>query len=190
MRIPLARYLQDSGAKVYSLVASAPFSPLDIDLGLLARGEWDALRDRFRIWYLPEIKGQNDSTLWYIIARKLDQQSDILVYIHILPDPEPRAEGSDGGPSFTVGILSNDEVRARSTLGVILGIPPTFHRRSEVRLIERRWRTDPQASTRFAANVYSAMTAKFEEGGTTTSVRFQPSPDALAELKHHLGTWW
>ncbi|MDV3278274.1 MAG: hypothetical protein LYZ69_07395 [Nitrososphaerales archaeon] len=190
MRIPLADYLEGAGTKVYSLVASAPFSPLDIDLGLLARGEWDASRDRFRLWYLPKIKGQDDRTLFYATIRKLDQQSEVLVYMHIVPDLELTSEEREGQPSFTVGILSNDDVRARSVLSVILDCPPIFHRRTDVRLIERKWRTDPGAVMRFAANVYSTTRTGEGESGAPVGAKFQLSPDALTELKRHLDSWW
>ncbi len=171
-------------------MATVPFSPLDIDLGLLARGEWDALSDRFRIWYLPKVNGQDDSTLFYITIRKLDHQSDVLVYVHIVPDTETAYEDAEGRPSFTAGILSNDDVRARSTLSMILDCPPIFHRRTELRLIERKWRTDPSAVARFTANVHSTATAVLRESGPTVSMRLKLPPEALAELKHHLDTWW
>lgn len=189
MRIPLTRYLQGPGAKVYSLVASNPFCPLDIDLGLLARGEWDASTDRFRLWYLPKVKRHDDRTLFYATIRKLDRQSDVLVYMHIVPRTGQTNEGR-GSPSFTVGILSNDEVRARSTLGAFLDCPPTFHRRTEVRLIERRWRTDPEAVIRFTANVYSTAAPEQSENHAPVSAKFQLPPGAMTELKHNLETWW
>jgi len=44
LRIPLEAYLQDTKAKVYSLVVDVPFSPLDIDLGHLARVNGTPLR--------------------------------------------------------------------------------------------------------------------------------------------------
>jgi hypothetical protein len=49
MRIPLDSYLQRQGAKVLSLVVDAPFAPFGIDLDHLAKGEWNAKIDRFRV---------------------------------------------------------------------------------------------------------------------------------------------
>jgi hypothetical protein len=89
-----------------------------------------------------------------------------------------------------VGILSNDDIRARATLGVILGIPPVFHRRSEIKLVERKWRTDPETVMRFTANVLSAVTAKSGPGGDAYSVKAQLPADFLAKFKHNLDTWW
>jgi len=61
LRVSLGSYLQSDRAKVFSLVADVPFSPLDIDLGHLARGEWNPHTDRFRLWYLPEEAGEKPS---------------------------------------------------------------------------------------------------------------------------------
>ncbi len=189
MRVSLETYLQGGRANVYSLVATVPFSPIDLDLGLLARGEWDAVKDRFRIWFLPRIDGQNDTSLCYITVRKLDPEQEVLVYAHIVINLEVKAANANQ-PNFTVGILSNDDIRARSMLSVILGIPPAFHRRSEVRLVERKWRTDPETVMRFTANVLSAVTAKLEPGGEVYRVKAHLPPDLLAKVKHNLDTWW
>ncbi|MBI3116470.1 MAG: hypothetical protein HYZ12_03940 [Thaumarchaeota archaeon] len=183
-------YLQGGGTSVYSLVAAVPFSPIDLDLGLLARGEWDTVKDRFRIWFLPKIEGQNDTSLCYVTVRKLDPEQEVLVYMHIVINLEAKARGDNGQSNFTVGILSNDDIRARSTLGVIFGIPPVFHRRSEVRLVERKWRTDPETIMRFGTNVLSAFTAKLGPGGGAYSAKAQPPPDFLAKLKRNLDSWW
>jgi hypothetical protein len=39
MRVPLETYITEGGANVYSLVVAVPFTPIDIDVGLLARGK-------------------------------------------------------------------------------------------------------------------------------------------------------
>jgi hypothetical protein len=90
---------------------------------------------------------------------------------------------------FTVGIMSNDEVRARSMLNSMLGIPPSFHRRNELRLIERKWRGDPEAVMRFTANVHSAMTQGTPSGKAYT-MRFELPSSMMGELKRNLGAWW
>src|SRR5207253_4170057 len=111
MRFPLETYLNGKECKVYSLVASVPFSPLDLDLGLLARGQWDALRDRFRFWYLPKVDGQNgDNPVCYVMIRKFDREQDILVYMHVVVDLGAKF-GGDNQSLFMLGILSNDDVR-------------------------------------------------------------------------------
>lgn len=171
-------------------MAAVPFSPIDLDLGLLARGEWDTVKDRFRIWFLPKIEGQNDTSLCYVTIRKLDPEQEVLVYMHIVINLEGRARDENSQSNFTVGILSNDDIRARSTLGVILGIPPVFHRRSEVRLVERKWRTDQEAVTRFSANVLSTVTGKLGPEGKVYGLKAQPPPDFLAKLKRNIDTWW
>ena len=142
-----------------SLVAAVPFSPVDVDLNVLARGEWDALTDRFRVWFLPKTEGQNDKTSCYVMIRKFDRQQAVLVCVHVVANLEA-GEGGNGQRYFTLGILSNDDIRARAILGTFLGVPPIFHRRSEITLIERKWRADPATVARFASNVYSTVAAK------------------------------
>ncbi len=190
MRVPLETYLSGKTINVYSLVAGVPFTPIDLDLGLLARGEWDTVRDRFRIWFLPKAEGQNDTSLCYVTVRKLDPEQQVLIYMHIVINLEAKATDGDGHSNFTVGILSNDDVRARSTLSVILGIPPVFHRRSEIRLIEGKWRNDPETVMRFTANVFSAVTVKLGPGGGVSSLKAQLPTDFLAKFKRNLDTWW
>jgi len=70
--------------RVYSLVASVPFSPVDVDLNLLARGEWDASKDRLRVWFIPATEGQNDRPTCYVLIRKLDQRQGVLVCVYIV----------------------------------------------------------------------------------------------------------
>lgn len=188
MRVPLETYLRGPGAKVYSLVVGVPFSPLDIDLGHLARGEWNALSDRFRVWYLPREDGADEGPACYIMVRKFDPDAGVLLYGHFVVNLDACPERPR---NFTVGIMSNDEVRARSMLNSVLGIPPSFHGRSEVRLVERRWRGDPDAVMRFLANVVSVM-ARFPPNprGKAYTLKFTPPPGMMGELRHNLGIWW
>ncbi len=170
------------------MVVGVPFSPLDIDLGHLARGEWNMLTDRFRIWYLPEEDGGEGKASCYVMVRKYDPQDGVLLYGHMVVN----LEGQDGPGmerSFTVGIMSNDEVRARSMLNSMLEIPPAFHRRSEVRLIERKWRNDSDAVMRFLANIHSTM-AQMSPSGKVYTLRFDPPPGMIGEFKRNLGAWW
>lgn len=188
MRVPLESYLQGTGAKVYSLVVGVPFSPLDIDIGHLARGEWNALTDRFRVWFLPSEEGARGAPTIYVMVRKFDPNDGVLLYGHMVVNTDAK-EGSRNPRSFTVGIMSNDEIRARSMLNSMLEIPPSFHRRSEVRLIERRWRSDPEAVMRFLANIHSAM-AQLAPSGKVYTLKFEPPPGMMGELKRNLGAWW
>jgi hypothetical protein len=190
MRFTLETYLNGEECKVYSLVASVPFSPLDLDLGLLARGQWDAMRDRFRFWYLPKAGGQNDDNpVCYLMIRKFDPEQDILVYLHIVVDLSAKV-GEDNQSFFMLGILSNDDVRARSTLGTIFDIPPVFHRRSEVRLVEKRWRSDVEALTRFRANVYSVLAASRKTDDKLFTLNVTHSQDIFGKIKENVGEWW
>jgi hypothetical protein len=151
LRMLLEGYLRgETMTKVYSLVAAVPFSPVDVDLNILARGEWDAVKDRMRIWFLPRTDGPNDKPSCYVMIRKFDQRQAVLVCVHIVMNLDVGEEGDQ--PLFTIGILSNDDIRARAVLGVFLGVPPIFHRRSEITLIEGKWRDDPGAVMRYAAN--------------------------------------
>ena len=188
MRIPLQAYFQDTKAKVYSLVVEVPFSPLDIDLGRLARGEWNALTDRFRMWYLPRSDGAEERPVCYVMVRKFDPEDGVLLYGHLVVNLESRGAG-ERPRNFAVGIMSNDEVRARFMLNSMLDIPPSFHRRSEVRLIERKWRSDPEALMRFQANIHSTL-ARLEPTGKRYLLKFEPPPGMMGELKRNLGSWW
>jgi len=170
------------------LVAALPFSPVDVDLNILARGEWDALKDRLRIWFLPRSDGQNDRTSCYVMIRKFDRRQAVLVCVHIVMNLE--VGGKDGQPLFTIGILSNDDIRARAVLGVFLGVPPIFHKRSEITLIEGKWRGDPGAVMRYAANAYSVLTPRADPGGRVYSLKFEPPAGFMASLKPNLDTWW
>lgn len=188
MRVSLESYLHGSAAKVYSLVVEVPFSPLDIDLGRLARGEWNPLFDRFRLWYLPKEEGVEDRSVCYLMVRKFDPKDGVLLYGHVVVDVE------DGSPgvrkrSFVVGIMSNDDVRARSMLNSMVDIPPSFHRRNEVTPIEKRWRTDSDATMRFRANIHSAL-ALFAPSSKVYALKFEPPPGMMSELKRNLGSWW
>ena len=188
MRVPLEAYLRGPGAKVYSLVVGVPFSPLDIDLGHLARGEWNALTDRFRIWYLPREDGADDEDVCYVMVRKFDSKDGVLLYGHFVVSVDARPESPR---NFTIGIMSNDEVRARSMLNSILGIPPSFHKRREVRLVEKRWRSDQDAVMRFLANIVSATAQPApHSSGKVLTLKFEPPPRMMEEMKRGLGAWW
>ncbi len=190
MRVPLESYLSVNGAKVYSLVVEVPFSPLDIDLGHLARGEWNALTDRFRVWFLPTEEAGDSQPTCYVMIRKFDPQDGVLLYGHVVVNMGGR-QGAGNPPSFTVGIMGNDEVRARYMLNSMLDIPPSFHRRNEVRLVERRWRSDSNAVMRFLANVHSVMALLAPDpSGKVYTLKFEPPPGIMGELKRGMGAWW
>jgi hypothetical protein len=44
MRVPIQKCFHGEEAKGFSFVAEVPYAPIDIDLGHLARGEWNAAR--------------------------------------------------------------------------------------------------------------------------------------------------
>ena len=174
---------------MYSLVVGVPFSPLDIDIGHLARGEWNALTDRFRLWYLPgeERKGQ---PICYVMIRKVDHSEGVVVYAHVVANTGWKPMRA-GGCAFTVGIMSNDDVRTRVVLNSLLEIPPSFHQRKEIRVIERRWRSDPDATLRFLANVHSSMPRQGHgPEGKAYTLKFQPPPGMIEELGRNIGSWW
>ena len=190
LRVPLEAYLSKGAVKVYSLVVAVPFSPLDIDLGRLARGEWNALSDRFRVWYLPQDDGEGGRPTCYVMVRKFDPQDGVVLYGHMVMNIDGKTDG-EVPRIFTVGIMSNDEVRARSMLNSILDIPPSFHKRSEVRLVEHRWRDDPAAVMRFLANVHSALANLAPDpSGKVYTLKFEPPPGVMRQLTKNLGAWW
>jgi hypothetical protein len=189
MRIPLESYLQGRTSKVFSLVAEVPFSPLDIDLGHLARGEWNAQADRFRVWYVPSEKVDGDQTC-YVMVRKFDPEDGVLICGHFVVNLRG-AKAARSGFSFTVGILSNDDIRARAMLNSLLDIPPSYHKRNELRVVERKWRDDSDAVLRFLANVHSAlMNAVPDPGGRVYTLKFEPPPGMMDELRKGMGAWW
>ena len=190
MRVPLDAYLSMKGAKVYSLVVGIPFSPLDIDLGHLARGEWNALTDRFRVWLLLKEEGSESQPTCYVIIRKLDPQVGVLLYGHIVINTAEKPV-VENALSFSAGIMSNDDVGARFMLNSVLDIPPSFHRRSEVTLMERRWRSDPDAVMRIVANVDSAVTQMAPNpDGKVYTLKFEPPPGMMGEFKRGMGACW
>ena len=172
--------------KVYSLVAAVQFSPVDIDLNLLARGEWDATADRMRVWFLPKTEGQSDKISCYVMIRKFDRKQEAVVCVHIVPN----LGAGEGDDFFTIGILSNDDARARAVLGMFLGVPPIFHERTEISLVEDTWRTEPDPVMRFAANVHSVLASRSGSTGKFHEVKFEPPADLMASLKPNLDTWW
>jgi len=179
LRKSLEGYLGKEMPEVYSLVAAVPYSPVDVDLAILSRGEWDALSDRFRFWFLPGGPGEAKPSC-YVMIRKYDKEQGVLACVHITANLGHSGEDES---LFTVGLLCNDDVRARAMLGVFLAVPPVFHRRSEVRLVEKRWRSDPETLLRYAANVYSALAAAANPGGATYSLKFEPAEDIMKELR-------
>lgn len=188
MRVPLEAYLQETGARVFSLVAQVPFSPLDVDIGHLARGEWNPATDRFRFWYLPREDGEKPSC--YLMIRKFEPGDGVLLYGHMLVNLEAVPDSLDPR-SFTIGVMSNDDVRARSMLNSMLEIPPSFHRRSEVRLVEKKWRSDPDAVMRFLANVQSVMMSTAPNpGGKAYALKFEPPKGMMKELRRGMDAWW
>jgi len=190
LRVPLEAYLSMKGARVYSLVVGVPFSPLDIDLDHLARGEWNALTDRFRVWFLPKEDGNDGQSTCYVMIRKFDPRLGVLQYGHVVINTEGKP-GAEDSQSFTVGIMSNDEILARFMPNSMVDIPPSFHRRSEVRLIERRWRSDPDAVMRFLANIHSAITQMAPNpSGKVYALKFEPPRGMMGELKRNMGAWW
>lgn len=121
------------------------------------------------------------------MIRKLDQQQGILFCVHVVMNLG--AFPKDGQPCFTIGILSDDDVRARVVLGVFLVVPPIFHKRSEVTLKESKWRTDPGSAMRYLANVHSAMAAQ-KCSGEAYRLKFEPSVNVVASRKPGLDSWW
>lgn len=161
---------------------------MDMDVGHLARGEWNAATDRFRVWYLPGQQEAGEKPVCYVMVRKFDPHDRVLVYMHLVVNL-----GANGGAAddrlFTLGVLCNDDVRARAALNSMLDIPPAFHKRSSVKLVERRWREDPDATLRYMANVHSAMAAP-GPGAKGYVLKMEPPPGMIGELKRGLGTWW
>lgn len=187
MRVPLSAYPE---SKVYSLVARVPFTPIDFDVGRLARGEWNPLIDRFRIWFIPKIQGRDERAVCFFTVRKFDLESDTLVFMHVVPNLAATIQSDSSQADFDVGVLSNDDIRARSALGVILDNPPAYHRRREVRLIERRWRDDPDALMRFFANVQSLASLDPHASPASVKVNGPPTTEAMALLKDGMAGWW
>jgi hypothetical protein len=186
LRVPLEEYLGGKPTKVFSLVASVPYSPVDIDLNLLVRSKWNALGDRMRFWFLPKGEGRGDKSSCYFMIRKFDQEQGIVICVHIVANLDAGA----GQDLFTLGILSNDDVRARALLGIFLGVPPIFHERSELVLVEERWRTEPDPVMRFMANVHSALASMTDSGGKVYNLKIEPPADLLASIKPNLENWW
>ncbi len=180
------------GSAVYSLVARIPFTPVDLDIGRLARGEWDPLKDRFRFWFIPTIKKLGDGPVCNFTIRKFDPDGGVLLFMHLTANHDATIQEDQEADSdhFVLGILCNDDVRARAALGSVLDIPPSFHRRKEVRLIESRWRRDSPVTMYFLANVHSVMSAGSEGPRASFKVEGTASEEILATLKDGMKGWW
>ena len=191
MKVPLESY-PNPGSKVFSLVARVPFTPVDLDVGRLARGEWNALSDRFRVWFIPKIDGRDDRPLCNLTLRKLDPDGGVLLFMHITVNLDATyGESKHSRPEhFVVGILCNDDVRARTALGCILDGPPSFHKRRELRLVESRWRRDPHVLMYYLANIHSALSATSDGPRATLRVREEASDEILAVMKKGMTGWW
>lgn len=123
------------------------------------------------------------------MVRKFDQPEEALAVAHIVVN---LSETERARSSFTIGIMSNDDAMARNMLNTTLGIPPVFHRRDELKMVEDRWRTDPDAVFRFVANLHS-VTANHEgseTGGAVYELKFDLAPEAKSEFARGLGGWW
>ena len=153
----------------------------------MARGVWNPLSDRFRIWYLPKVEGEGREPLCYVMIRKLDPRDMVIVYAHVVFNLGLEKRSDER--TFTVGILCNDDVRARAALNSMLEVPPSFHRRGDVQLVERRWRDDPDAVMRFIANVHSAM-AHPGRRRNSKALRVDLPPAIFAKLTQNIGAWW
>ncbi len=189
MKVPLESYLEGRALKVYSLVAEIPFSPVDLDLNLLAKGHWDPSQDRFRLWHLPS-EAQADKCC-YVTMRKVDRKQGILVYVHIVVNLEPRRESGGFESNFTVGVLSNEEARAASVLESILEVPPVFHTLSEVKLVESKWRADGASVAQYSANVVSALAHRApEKEDQVTKLDLEIPPEVFAQIRPGMGSWW
>jgi hypothetical protein len=122
--------------------------------------------------------------------RKLDKEAGVLVFMHLVPKLEAVLRDDSEQAHFVVGVLSNDDVRARAALGALLDVPPAFHRRREVRLVEHRWRDDPRAAMFFLANVHSAVGAQGWGRMVSVHVGGESGVGVMAAMKDEMGTWW
>ncbi len=68
-------------------------------------------------------------------------------------------------------------------------VPPIFHKRSEITLLERRWRTDPETVARFAANVFAAKSSMMP-GDKVYKLTVEPPADFMAKINSGLDSWW
>ncbi len=122
--------------------------------------------------------------------RKFDREADVLVFMHVPPRLEASLKEGSEQEHFVVGVLCNDDVRTRSALGTLLDIPRAFHRRRGVKLIERRWRSDPRAVMFYLANVHSATSASEDGRMVSVQVGGRPGLDVMAALKEGMDGWW
>jgi hypothetical protein len=76
------------------------------DIGRFARGEWNTLTDRFRLWFIPRIEGHDDRPLCHLSVRKFEREADVLVFMHVLPRLEASLKECSEQEHFAVGVLS------------------------------------------------------------------------------------
>lgn len=68
----------------------------------------------------------------------MDEEDDVLSLMQIKFNLESSLKEQVDQPSFTIAILSNDDVRARTMLSTILNNPPPFYPRTKLKLIEHK----------------------------------------------------
>ncbi len=182
---PLSAY-QSGGGKVYSLVARVPFTPVDLDIGRLARVKWDALTDRFRLWFIPKIEGRDDKPLCHFTLRKFDCEADVLVFMHVVPKLKALFRDDSEQDHFLAGVLSNDEVRARSSAGHPSGVSPKV--RSEVGRAQVE--DGPPGCDVLSGERSLGHYGKPEGNLVSVGVGSRPGINLLAAMKEGMGEWW
>ena len=69
-------------------------------------------------------------------------------------------------------------------------IPRSFHKRSDVRLKERRWRSDSDSLMRSLVNIHSTITQMAPNpSGMVYTQKFEPPSGVMGELKRGMGAW-
>ena len=121
--IALADFFKESPpAKIFRVVASPDFSPLDFNLKFLDRNGWSVSSDRFRFHVqqeepvpdAPEFVRLIASRPPHLLLRRLNKEEDYFVAISVFVDGRIEALGND------------KEVLLRYLNGIFTEFPPSY----------------------------------------------------------------
>jgi hypothetical protein len=152
-RHPLSNYADPaSGAAVFHLLASAHFSPLDVNVAFLLRSGWNQSADRLRF----HVEHSVDVAAGNPMAEIIGQMKPHLL-IRRLDRDEDRFAAVQASVRGEIVILSNDAEFARAFFsGIFLECPPSFHTHDEFDYSET-WLTDGQTKALFAGMLAGAQ---------------------------------
>ncbi len=150
--IPLADFFEEpSPEKIFRVVGSPAFSPLDFNLKFLNRNGWSVSFDRFRFHVQQEKPGDDAPDLVkqmashppHLLLRRLNKEEDYFVAISVFINGRIEALGND------------NEVLLRYLEGIFTEFPPSYKEVADLS-IESEEITEEVLIARFVGMLYGA----------------------------------